>query len=246
MTTILPIVQPSLLVGVPSAHRPPPPPGGEPQLWEVPPRAFAPAARALADEVLDPAERERAARIRHPEDRDVYVAAHVALRMLLGVQLGVDAGEVVLGRRPCPGCGDPHGRPYVSGDAVHFSLSYTRGRALLAFAAVPVGVDIEPAPAPATVVHVSSALHPRERAELAVLPKAERAAAFCRIWVRKEAYFKGLGIGLARGLQRDWLGADPAGSLQPDGWRIHDVEVGDGLSAAVAVAADTTASDGGR
>ncbi|MET9658031.1 hypothetical protein [Streptomyces sp. NPDC006510] len=69
------------------------------------------------------------------------MAAHVALRILLGPQLGVDAAGAVLGRRPCPGSGDPHGRPCVSGGAVHFYPSCTHGRALLAFAAVPVAAD---------------------------------------------------------------------------------------------------------
>ncbi|WP_093803039.1 hypothetical protein [Streptomyces sp. Wb2n-11] len=82
MTSILPVLRPSRLTDVPPADPPPLPPDGEPEVWEVSAEEFAPAAHALADTVLDAAERGRAARLRHLLDRDVYVAAHVGLRLM--------------------------------------------------------------------------------------------------------------------------------------------------------------------
>lgn len=71
--------------------------------------------------------------------RDAYVAAHVGLRMLLGLYLGMSPDRVRIIRRPCPNpdCGEPHGRPGVRGDGIHFSLSHTRGLVLLAFMRQP-------------------------------------------------------------------------------------------------------------
>lgn len=211
--------------------------GMDPQLWEAATSTCARVAHKLAGRVLDAAERERAAAFRREEDRDTYVVAHVGLRLLLGSVLGAEPGDVVLERRPCPGCGEPHGRPAVVGEPVQFSLSHTRRRVLLALAATPVGVDIEQIPALSTVDDVMPALHPREQEELSALSENERAVALGRIWVRKEAYFKGLGIGLARGLDRDYLGTDQDSCTQPDGWTVRDIRVDGGCCAAIAIAA---------
>ncbi|MEU7053747.1 hypothetical protein AB0A67_36435, partial [Streptomyces eurythermus] len=82
-------------------------------LWVVrAPAPDAPPDAALLG-VLDPVERRRAAALRRPADRALYVAAHGTLRRLLGDRLGLPPAEVALTRLPCPGCGGPHGRPAV-------------------------------------------------------------------------------------------------------------------------------------
>ncbi|MEV8019154.1 4'-phosphopantetheinyl transferase superfamily protein [Streptomyces sp. NPDC086554] len=190
-------------------------------------------------DVLDAEERRRAAALRRPADREVYVAAHTALRQHLGRYLSVEPAAVEFVRLPCPGCGGPHGRPVVAGGAgPHFSLSHTGGLALLAFADRPVGVDIELLPAASTVDDVAASLHPRERAELAALPAPERPLAFARCWTRKEACLKGTGAGLAGdGLTALLVGTGPAPTPVP-GWTVKDVAtVPEGYAAAVAVAA---------
>ncbi|MGC5004864.1 4'-phosphopantetheinyl transferase family protein [Streptomyces sp. DT203] len=210
------------------------PPTG-PALWEIVPEAWRTDVSELATEVLHARERERAAAFRFPEDREAYVVAHVGLRLLLGAYLNTPVGSVALERRPCPVCGGPHGRPAVPGDEVHFSLSHTRGQVLFAFALAPVGADVEQVPSASQVDPVVRTLHPEEQRELAALPAQARAEAFGRVWVRKEAFFKGLGTGLSRGLEQDYVGVLPRGAIQPPGWEIRDVAVGHGFQAAVAV-----------
>jgi 4'-phosphopantetheinyl transferase len=56
------------------------------------------------------------------------------------------------------------------------------------------------------------------------------------VWTRKEAYLKGLGIGLGRDLRLDHVGASARGPRQVPGWAIADVAVEPGYAAAVAVA----------
>ncbi|MEU6113459.1 4'-phosphopantetheinyl transferase superfamily protein [Streptomyces sp. NPDC047117] len=206
-----------------------------PRLWLV--RAPGPGV-APDESVLDEEERRRAAALRRPADRALYVAAHVALRRVLGGCLGVPAGRVPLTRLPCPGCGGPHGRPAVAGPAgaaVHFSLSHTGGLALLGLAARPVGVDVERVPDVGLVRDAAGALHPAEQEELAALPEAERAAAFARCWTRKEAYLKAIGEGLSGdGLGSAHLGTGPEPAGLP-GWLLDDVEVPPGYAAACAL-----------
>lgn len=217
------------------ARRPALPRTGEPpHLWLV--RAERHRAFVLfsAPDVLDTEERTRAAALRVPADRECYLATHVGLRLLLGAYLGLRPREVPLTRTPCPSCGGPHGRPSVAGHPLHYSLSHSGSLGLLAFAGTPVGVDTETVPAPAAVREASDAMHPRELAELRLLPEPARPLAFSRAWVRKEAYLKGLGIGLADDPASWYVGTGTEPAEPSPGWQLADIAVARGSSAAVA------------
>ncbi|MFD5255543.1 4'-phosphopantetheinyl transferase family protein [Streptomyces bobili] len=208
-----------------------------PLLWVVrPPAADTPLDLRL----LDAEEQRRAVALRRPAERALYVAAHSALRRVLGAYTGVPAAAVRLTRLPCPGCGGPHGRPAVAGPAghaVHFSLSHSGGLALLGLASRPVGVDVERVPDPKLAEEASRALHPSERQQLTNMPAAIRAAAFARCWSRKEAYLKATGEGVSLDALRGvhvGAGFDPA---QMPGWRLADVDVPVGWAAACVVSA---------
>ncbi|WP_326693870.1 4'-phosphopantetheinyl transferase family protein [Streptomyces sp. NBC_01766] len=225
-----------LLLEASSAHRAAPGRAGAAAVWLVDAVRQGPVAFRLAPDVLDAEEKERAAAFRREQDRRCYVAAHVALRVVLGEHLGTEPGGIPLVREPCTGCGGPHGRPVIADVPVHFSLSHSGDLALLAVAAVPVGVDVEAVPSPVVVREVGERLHPRERAELARLPEERRPEAFARVWARKEAYLKGLGVGLVRGIGLDYVGTDASAVNPRPGWSVGDVEVPEGFAGAVAVA----------
>lgn len=208
---------------------------GEPGLWLVRSEAFQTVVARLAGSVLDGVEKARAAALTEAGDRDTYLAGHVGLRLLLGAYLRVPPADVLLQRLPCPLCGQPHGRPAVRGNPVHFSLSHSGGLCLLAFARVPVGVDIEAVPALEVAEEVGGCLHPGEAAELSGLRAEDKPAAFARVWARKEAYLKGLGVGLGRSMSLDYVGTAPDAVAKVPDWTIGDVAVDDGYAAAVAV-----------
>lgn len=211
---------------------------GAPGLWLVRAQAFKTVVARLADSVLDGVEKERAAAFREAGDRDTYLAGHVALRLLLGAYLGIPPVDVLLQRLPCLLCGQPHGRPVVDGNPVHFSLSHSGGLCLLALARTAVGVDIEAVPSLEVAQEVGECLHPREASELRGLRTMDQPAAFARVWARKEAYLKGLGVGLGRSMSLDYLGTAPDAVAKVPGWAIGDVAVDDGYAAAVAVQAE--------
>jgi 4'-phosphopantetheinyl transferase len=191
----------------------------------------------LAPAVLSTQEQRRAAAFIRWEDKESYIAAHVVLRVILGAQLNLDPAQVQLIREACPGCGGPHGRPAVLGNEVHFSLSHSGPMALLACASKPVGVDVEAVPSPEMAEKVGPALHPDEAAELAALPHQYRPAAVARAWVRKEAYLKGIGIGLARDVSLDYVGTDQTPTSPMPEWVVRDVHVPAEYAAALAITA---------
>ncbi|WRZ95446.1 4'-phosphopantetheinyl transferase superfamily protein [Streptomyces sp. NBC_01007] len=207
---------------------------GDLAVWLLTPPEEAP----LAFDELDAAERRRADAFRLRGDRTLYVAAHIALRRLLGGYLRTSAKELVFARADCPRCGGPHGRPVLSGagpDAPHFSLSHSRGTVLVGIARAPVGVDVERLPRPERVEVCRSALHPWEQRELAALRAPDQPARFARLWARKEAYLKGTGVGVGGWTSKVYLGeGGPGAPPRPDGWSILDVPCGPGHAAAVA------------
>jgi len=211
---------------------------GQAELWLLRPPGPGGAPHPAAVSELDRTERGRAASFVRPADRARYVSAHVALRRLLGAYLDLPPQQVPLVREKCPTCGGPHGRPGVAGTPppLHFSLSHCAGLVLVGVASAPVGVDVEELPGAERVELCAPTLHPAERRELESLPSRSRRAFFGRLWTRKEAYLKGIGAGLTRGLAADYLGDGGAGAPPgPPGWSVVDVPVGTGHTAAVAL-----------
>jgi len=144
-------------------------------------------------ETLTPAERRRAAALCSGLGGRRFVAAHGALRELLGHYLGLAPGLVGFTR-------GAQGRPELAaGGRLRFSLSRTDGLALVAIAAqAEVGVDVERLRPVAESASISDRFFAVSEADaLAALPPSRRDAAFLGCWTRKEAYLKALGCGLS-------------------------------------------------
>ncbi|MGL4175501.1 MAG: 4'-phosphopantetheinyl transferase family protein [Dermatophilaceae bacterium] len=99
-----------------------------------------------------------------------------------------------------------------------------------------LGVDVERVAAPETASQVLPLLHPEEQVEL----RDTGEVGFSRLWVRKEAYLKGIGTGLSRDLALDYLGHSGRHPL-PEGWAVVDLPDVEGFVAAVAVRAEAVA-----
>nr|AAK06792.1 putative phosphopantheine-transferase SimA11 [Streptomyces antibioticus] len=187
------------------------------QLWLVRPEPVRPDELAA----LDSEERRRAEAFRGSADRMLYLSAHLALRRVLAARLGHVAPQEVRIVR------DRNGRPTLPGDRppFHFSLSHSAGLALLGTAPVRIGVDVQRTLSRTTADLCGRRLHPAEQEELASVQPSARAAHFTRLWTRKEAYLKGLGVGLSRSLAADYLGVDRPDT--PAGWTVLDVPCGE-------------------
>ena len=196
-----------------------------------------------ARSLLSPAELERARRYHREVHRQRFLAVHAALREILGPALGVAPAAVAyeLG---------PHGKPALAGAVgLHFNLSDTEGCALVALSAHgPVGVDVERHRTDRSLDDVAERFFSEaEVRALRALGPDERTAAFYRVWTRKEAYVKAVGAGLGLGLSTFDVSLDPGPgarllATRPDPdearrWRLFDLDVGPGHSAALVVRA---------
>ena len=167
-------------------------------------------------ELLSLIERERAARFVFPGLGETWTAARVLLREVLGRVTLTPAQEVPIR------IGE-YGKPMTEG--VEFSLAHTGSLVLIGVGDLPLGVDVEKVPEKRVVEQVGTSLHPGEVAELSALPEEERPKAFARAWVRKEAMCKALGVGLSRGISRDYVSTGVAPGDPVAGLRIHDLRL---------------------
>lgn len=136
---------------------------------------------------LTPEERERAARFRFPDLQRRWTAGRAELRRLLDRYTGIPAADLRFAY-------GEHGKPYLAGSRVRFNMTDSGD---LVFYAVTldaeIGVDVE------RFREIDGAGIARR-----YLPADEAAAVlddpacFFRVWTRREAYLKCLGIGLRR------------------------------------------------
>jgi 4'-phosphopantetheinyl transferase len=190
------------------------------------------------DEVLSAGERERAARLRIESKRRQYRVARSALRVLLGRYLDRD-----------PAClelrfGD-NGKPELPASGFSFNLSHSGELALLAVtrADVRLGIDVEQMVVERAHDRLARRFFSTEEADrYAALAAPERAAAFYRLWTRKEAYLKAWGTGLSFSSRRFTLELEPGsgplllrtempGDETPRGWWFEALEPGAGYVA---------------
>ncbi|MGI5274517.1 4'-phosphopantetheinyl transferase family protein [Nonomuraea sp. CA-218870] len=146
---------------------------------------------------LSDAERDKAAALAEPLARRRYVAAHAALRAVLGSLCGLPAGRLVFGAgesgRPC--LRTPAGRPRPD-----FNLSHSGRWALIAVTAPGgrVGVDVERVRDDFDHLEMARRMYqPEEAARVRTAGPEAGLAEYFRLWTAKEAYVKASGAGLA-------------------------------------------------
>jgi 4'-phosphopantetheinyl transferase len=202
---------------------------GEVHAWLIDLDAPVGAAR-----LLDRAESDRATCYLRPRDGARFAASRAWLRMIMGRYLDAN-----------PAClrfvTDAAGRPTLAGDhadLLHFSLSRSADRALVAVSNSPVGADIEVVSARAGLADlVAGRFGPAEARCIAGGCGGSPLRGFYRHWTAKEAYLKATGAGLA-GLRATELtcGARPAvsfGGKLAVGWTISLVKAAPDCAAAI-------------
>jgi len=176
-------------------------------------------------------ELERAARMLVPRRRREFLVGRGAVRSILGAYLGIAPRhvEIAVG---------PHGKPFVDAPgAPAFNLSHSGDMAVVAVSAgFDVGIDIERVDPALDVMAIARRfLAPDEVAHLASLEAAARAAAFSRLWTRRQACLKTSGTGFAIGLGEVRTPLPRSAAPTSDGARtIVDIDPAPGYVGALA------------
>jgi 4'-phosphopantetheinyl transferase len=154
-------------------------------------------------DLLDDDERRRAGRFMFERDRRRFVAAHTAMRAILGRYLQMDPAALRFEKcRPAPGgpANADGGKPRLVDPPIdlRFNLSHAGERALLAAAlGREVGVDIEARRVISDPMHIATRFFsPAEQERLREASPSDVDDVFLRIWTRKESFIKARGDGL--------------------------------------------------
>lgn len=161
-------------------------------------------------EIIDTRERQRVERQRQPRHRVDLALAYALHRMVLARALDIPPARVPLAR-------DPRGRPTLDAMEAQTSLSHADGYVAVALSqSGAIGVDVEPTSRAQVMPEVADRIcHGDEFARIAACRGADRGAALLDLWVRKEAFLKAAGVGLAREMDTFSLPVDRAVALHP-------------------------------
>lgn len=191
------------------------------------------------DATLDARERDRLRMMRSADARLRFSAGRWLARHVLARRLGCRESDVEL-------TVGPHGRPSLASGRFDFNLSHAGSIVVLVLGATRVGIDVEASGRVANWRSITRRFFSAgETAAIEACAEEERRTAFFRTWVRKEAFVKAIGTGVATGLHRFDVSTGAAPALlaaRIDGvdaveWSIRDFEAGTGHFGAVAVRA---------
>lgn len=191
---------------------------------------------------LQPDELARAQRLLRPSDQIRFKQVRGILRVILGRYLKSDPREIRFDYGPF---GQPRILQRLENLPLHFNVSHSQQHAVFAFALQHrVGVDIEFA---RPLQHMQKMLDhictTQENAELRNFDADSRLRLFFRLWTRKEALLKAVGLGLHGGLRTYNIGWATATFDQPlfchgpenKPWQIIDLPCGTGIEATLAI-----------
>ena len=210
-----------------------PPVDGELHVWR-----FPLVARPL--HCLSESERERARRYAVERPRQQFIAARGILRELLAAYLNCEPADVPLGV-------EPDGKPVLANARLHFNVTHSGERGLIAVANRRVGVDLEAVrPMPNAAGLVERFFGPEEREQFSALPDDLKLAGFFRGWTCKEALLKAVGTGI-QNVNKCVVDLDPRRPTkiirfdhvaERGSWRLAAWEPEAGYAAALAIEAE--------
>jgi 4'-phosphopantetheinyl transferase len=150
-----------------------------------------------AQTLLDPEEAERASLLARRADVERFVLGRGVVRVVVAGLFGVEAKKIRLH------AGD-RGKPFLPDHPeLRFNVAHSGDVVVVAVRrAVEVGVDVEQIrPEAVDSVLARRFMTASELESMAALDPTSAIERFFEVWVRKEAYVKGLGRGLSLGLE---------------------------------------------
>lgn len=162
------------------------------RIWQV--QLTSSAVETLPLHLLHADELARAARLRHPRDRERFTGCRAALRAVLGQCLQRSPTEITLTY-------GAHGKPELAREeGLYFNVSHSGDLGLIAVARhAPLGVDVEEEREIKNALRLADRYFTRnEYGLVAAADAAQRSTIFLRCWTRKEALLKSAGHGLTR------------------------------------------------
>jgi 4'-phosphopantetheinyl transferase len=194
--------------------------------------------------LLNQNEVQHADQFRCEDHRRQFTVMRGFLRALLSEYLELPANELEI---ECDKYGKPGLPRHLNKKNLQFNVSHSHGHGLVALSCdAQIGVDLEfERKDPEFILLASTVLSDIQFAEFIKIPAAEQANSFYRMWTRKEAVSKAIGMGLSMPFQcfdvsfqareTPQIGQMDSRWGQADQWSLHDIDVAPEFSAALAI-----------
>jgi 4'-phosphopantetheinyl transferase len=190
-------------------------------------------------QVLDSTEQQHASSIKNKHLHKRYVEIHAQLRIVLGDATDAAPEQLRIHKAE-------YGKPYLADfPDLAFNLSHTANKMVVAMAYnCALGVDIEQCKLRKTLAAlVDKCFAQEEKSYWQQLPEAQQAQAFYQFWVRKEAFVKATGRGIALGLNQCAINPKnhnefltiPQAYGKANEWLIQDIDMGESIRGALVV-----------
>lgn len=158
-------------------------------------------------------ERERAESFRFKNHRERYIRGRAVTRLLLAAHLSCSPGDLEFQN-------GEHGKPRLAGEELHFNLSHSLDRAVIAISRLPsLGIDIECFSRDVDIDRLSRRCFRKEEiARYEGMSPEEKNRAFFWIWTAKEARMKATGEGFSlepKKIEIEFKGEFPDRCLEP-------------------------------
>jgi 4'-phosphopantetheinyl transferase len=198
-------------------------------------------------QLLDHAEQHHAHAISNEQLHKRYVEIHAKLRIVLANATNSAPEQLRIHKAE-------YGKPYLPDyPDLAFNLSHTTDKMVIAVAYnCALGVDIEQCkPRKNLAALVDKCFAEEEKAYWQQLPESQQTQAFYQFWVRKEAFVKATGRGIALGLNKCVINTEnhneflriPESYGKASDWLIQDVDMGESICGALVVSALTKCSE---
>jgi 4'-phosphopantetheinyl transferase len=167
-------------------------------IWQIP-LSFSTEAMTRLEEFLNPEERARSGQFHFPQDRQRYTISRGALRFLLAEYLDDLPENIVFGL-------GKHGKPFLAqplaNGPLSFNLSHCNDLTLVAATSYRhLGVDVEKVRTISESQQIMKSYFTREECGFIQSAKQDDLVSFfLRIWARREATAKALGLDLSEAL----------------------------------------------
>lgn len=158
-----------------------------------------------------------------------YIKTRGVLREILASYLKIPAPEIAIQIAE-------HGKPYLSNYPLYFNLTHTGNEFAVAVSNISeIGIDLEVCrQRKSQSAMVEKCFSSTEQHYWNSLPEDQKALIFYQFWVRKEAFVKAVGRGIALGLNQCEINPDkqneflsiPEGYGKASDWKILEVVLG--------------------
>lgn len=187
-------------------------------------------------DILSQAERQKAETFRIPVMRERYIGVRALLRQTLAGYLQTQPNNLAFKT-------SAHGKPYLACGSLHFNISHTADRLMIAVADfADIGIDIEAIKPRSSLDSLAArCFSSRELHDWQQLPLEHRSAAFYTLWTKKEAFVKAVGRGIALGLEQCEVQLQAGGQLNAiptefgvaSDWRVTELGAAEQYAAAL-------------